>query len=206
MADERELDALRREARALLRAASSGDSAAYGRATAVLGARADARFVLADALHVVARERGARSWPELVARARRGRIASALDEALDEHGGAEIEVETDLAYPDGSPVVIGVRRRQQRIMLDDRGEAVRRAGRPPGWRAAAEHAVLHRGMNLAPESGTVFVPAVVGRELDDLALRLARSSLDVLETLLELERRARDAGRAHVPRRSAHGG
>jgi DNA-binding TFAR19-related protein (PDSD5 family) len=198
MADERELEELRREARALLRAASAGDSAAHGRATAVLGARADARFVLADALHVVARERGARSWPELVARergarswpdlvarARRGRIASALDEALDEHGGAEIEVETDLAYPDGSPVVVAVRQRQRRYMLDDRGEAVRRAGRPPGWQETAERAVRRSGMNVSATTGVVFVPTVAGKGLDDLAWRLARGSLDVLEALLE---------------------
>jgi hypothetical protein len=72
-------------------------------------------------------------------------------------------------------------------MLDDQGEAVRRAGRPLRWREAAELAVLREGMNLAPETGAVFVPAVVGRDLDGLAPRLARSSLDVLEALLELE-------------------
>jgi hypothetical protein len=187
MADERQLDELRREARALQRAAATGDRDARARATAVLGARADERFVLADALYVVAREQGASSWPALVAQAKRGSIASALDDALDDEGRAEIEVETDLTYPDGSAVVIGVRRRRQRILLDDRGEAVRQAGRPPGWRDAAERTVLREGMNLAPETGAVFVPAVVGRDLDDLALRVARSSLDVLEALLELD-------------------
>ena len=68
----------------------------------MLGARADERFLLANALHVVARERGASSWPALVAEAKRGRIVTALDEALDEDGRAEIEVETDLAYPEVS--------------------------------------------------------------------------------------------------------
>jgi hypothetical protein len=187
MVDERELNTLRREARSLQRAAAAGDPVARQRAAAVLGARADARFLLANALHVVARERGASSWPALVAEAKRGRIATALDEALDADGRAEIEVDTDFAYPDGSPVVIAVKRRHHHVLLDDRGEAVRRAGRRTGWRDAAERAVLREGMNLAPETGAVFVPGVIGRDLDGLALRLARSSLDVLEVLFELE-------------------
>src|SRR4051794_22059177 len=48
----------RDEAKALLRAHRAGDTE---RARAVLGDRE--RFVLADALHVIAREHGYRSWP-----------------------------------------------------------------------------------------------------------------------------------------------
>jgi hypothetical protein len=187
MTDDRQLDSLRREARDLLRAARSGEAAAHARAASVLADRVDERFVLADALHVVARERGARSWPDLVARARRGRIVSALDEVLGADGCAELEVETDLRYPDGSVVVIAVRRRQHRYLLEDGGEAVRIAGRPPGWEDAAERAVRRSGMNVSHATGTVFVPSVGGRDLDDLALRLARASLDVLEALVELD-------------------
>ena len=186
--DDRHLDALRREARVLLRAVGGGDPAARERATTVLGARADDRFVLADALHVVAREQGASSWPVLVARATAGAIRAALDEqSPGEDGPAEVEVETDLRYPDRSPVVIHVRRRQTRFLLSDRGEAVNRSGRPDGWADTAERAVRRTGMNVSSTTGAVFVPAAGARDLDDLALRLARASLDVLDALLGLD-------------------
>ena len=185
--DDRQLDARRREARALLRAVGAGDPAARERAAAVLGARADERFVLADALHVVAREQGASSWPALVARARAGVVRTALDEESTDDGPAEIEVETGLRYPDGSPVVIHVRRRETRFLLTDRAAAVNRSGRPAGWAETAERAVRRTGMNVSPTTGAVFVPAAGARDLDDLALRLARASLDVLEALLALD-------------------
>ena len=53
----------RREAKALLRTVRQGDPAAEARARATLGDRVRDRFVLADALHVVAVEHGHRSWP-----------------------------------------------------------------------------------------------------------------------------------------------
>ena len=59
----RRIEHYRAEAKALLRAARDGDNAALERARAALGERADSRFVLADALHVVAVEHGYRSWP-----------------------------------------------------------------------------------------------------------------------------------------------
>jgi hypothetical protein len=187
MADDRQLDAWRRDARALLRAARSGDEAARERATAVLGPRARERFVLADALHVVAREHAATSWPALVATRRRGPIRAALDEALNENGCAEIDVETDLTYPDGAPVVVSVKRRERNVLLQDGGAAVRRAGRPRGWRQAAEHAAERTGMNVSRTTGAVFVPAHLGRDLESLALRLAQASIDVLEAIVELD-------------------
>jgi hypothetical protein len=194
MDDVRQLDSLRREARSLLRAATSGEPAARERAAAVLGARATERFVLADALHVVARERGAASWPALVAEARRGPIRSALEPALDTEDRAEVAVETDLAYPDGTPVVISVTQRDQRFLLADGGEAVRRAGRPKDWEDVAERVVRRSGMNVSRSTGAVFVPAVARRDLEALTLRLARSSLDVLEALLELDDPERPRG------------
>jgi hypothetical protein len=53
----------RREAKALLRGVRSGDPDAVRRAREALGAGFDERFVLADALHVLALEHGHRSWP-----------------------------------------------------------------------------------------------------------------------------------------------
>ncbi|HEY1316485.1 MAG TPA: hypothetical protein VGF10_04660 [Gaiella sp.] len=189
MTSEHELDALRREARTLRRAVANGDPAGRHRAIAVLGARIDERFLLADALHVVAREGGAISWPSLVAAARRGQIRTGLDEEADENGIAEIDVETGLQFPDGTPVTIAIRRRGRRLMLDDRGAAVRRGGRRRGWLEIAGRAVEPSGMNVARTTGTVFVPAWDnGRSnLERLADRLARASLDVYEALLELE-------------------
>jgi len=187
MTDDRELDALRRDARALLNAFRSGDAGAHARAATVLGDRADERFVLADALHVVAREQGAGSWPDLVARARRGAVRAALEDTLDVDDRAEIDVETGVVFPDGSPLVVTVRQRGRRFLLEDGGESVRRAGSPSGWAAAAEQAVRRSGMNVSASTGAVFVPAVGARDLDDLAARLARASLEVYEALVELE-------------------
>jgi hypothetical protein len=53
----------RDEAKALLRAVRGGDAVAARRAQDALGDRVHDRFVLADALHAVAREHGYRSWP-----------------------------------------------------------------------------------------------------------------------------------------------
>ena len=58
---------------------------------------------------------------------------------LDTDG--ETVVDTDIAYRAGDPVLIRVRRREQRYDLTDDGGAVERAGRPPGWLAAAQQAV-----------------------------------------------------------------
>ena len=187
MTDDRELRALRREARSLLRAAGSGDSTAQARAAAVLGARAGERFVLADALHVVARERGAASWPALVAARRRGAIRSALDAASAEDGHDEVDVETGLAYPDGSPVLIRVRRRGHRYMLDDGAATIAKAGRPTGWLEAAERGVRRSGMNVSRTTGVVFVPVVEGRDLEQIAARLAQAALDVYEAIVALD-------------------
>src|SRR6516164_328053 len=53
----------RHDAKSLLRAVRAGDAAAARRVRDVLGDRVARRFVLADALHVLALEHGYRSWP-----------------------------------------------------------------------------------------------------------------------------------------------
>jgi hypothetical protein len=186
---EHKLDALRKDARTLQRAVAKDDVDACERARVVLGSRVDERFLLADALHVVAREHGAASWPSLVSDTRRGPIRAGLDEEAHDDGIAQIDVETGLHFPGGAPVTIAVRRRGRRLMLDDRGEAVRRSGRPRGWLDAARRAVAPSGMNVARTTGAVFVPGWDnGRsDLERLTHRLARASLDVYEALLELE-------------------
>ena len=135
--DTHDLHALRRDARRLLRAVASGDLGARAGAAAVLGARLERRFVLADALHVVAREHGAKSWPALVGRVEQGPIRTALHDEADADGVAEIDVETGLSFPDGAPVTITVKGRGRRLLLHDGGAAVARGGPPPGWWDAA---------------------------------------------------------------------
>jgi len=49
-------------------------------------------------------------------------------------------------------------------------------------------------MNVSRATGRVFVPAVEGRDLERLASRLAEASLDVLESVVELEEPAQALG------------
>jgi len=60
-----ELERYRKDAKALVRAYRHGDAEAQARAHAVLGGRAEQRFQLSDAQHVVAVEHGYRTWPDL---------------------------------------------------------------------------------------------------------------------------------------------
>jgi hypothetical protein len=65
------LEHCRKDAKALLRGVAAQDPDALARAYAVLDERVRARFLLSDAQHVVAVERGYRSWRELRAAAPR---------------------------------------------------------------------------------------------------------------------------------------
>jgi hypothetical protein len=163
------LEGYRREAKRLVRAYRAGDESVRARALAVLGARE--RFLLSDAQHLLARESGYRTWAEL----RR----TLPDEWM---------VDTGLRYGPGEPVRIRVRRRGRRYDLDDRGDAVRFAGKAHGWREAGERAVAP--MNLS-RNGTVFVPAVEGsfpdRDIEALARRIGESARAVYDALVELE-------------------
>jgi hypothetical protein len=127
---------------------------------------------------VLARERGHRSWAEL-----RRALESPIAWLMRQEVG-EVVVPAGLAYGDGEPVEILVRKRLHRYELSDRGRAVAKAGKPPGWHEVAERAV--EPMNV-DRGGTVFVPAVQGRDLDDLVRRLADASRAVHEALLALD-------------------
>lgn len=175
--DRPDLDHYRREAKELVRAYARGDTAVRERARAVLGERG--RFLLADAQHVLAREHGHRTWADL----RRAIEASPLEELARQERG-EVVVDSGLAYGDGEPVLVLVRKRLHRYLLTDRGRAVEKSGKPPGWREPAEWAV--QPMNI-DRRGTVFVPVNAGRDLDDLVVRLADASRAVHEVLLVLD-------------------
>lgn len=95
---------------------------------------------------------------------------------------------TGADYRPGEPVLVLVRKRGRRWDFGDGGRAVRLAGKPSGWLAAAERVVAEEGMNVN-RAGVVFVPAVErpSRDLAALALRLGDASQAVFAELLELE-------------------
>jgi ankyrin repeat protein len=113
--------------------------------------------------------------------------ADALSVVLAEAGARTGTLRvTDLSYVPGRPVRISIRRRGHRYDLDDMGTAVAIAGRPRGWRAAAEDALRAVGWNMNRD-GVVFMSAVEGRDIDALVQRTAEASLAVLEAILEIE-------------------
>ena len=99
---------------------------------------------------------------------------------------SETIVEPGPEYGDGEVVRIRIRKRGRRIDLDDDGLAWRKAG-ASGSAAleAAERVVAEEGFNVN-RRGVVFVPVVEGRDIDELAQRLAATSVDVYAELLEL--------------------
>lgn len=96
----------------------------------------------------------------------------------------EVVVDSGLAYGDGEPVLVLVRKRLHRYLVSDRGRAAGKAGKPPGWREPAEWAA--EPMNV-DRSGAVFVGSIAGRDIDDLVVRLADASRAVHEALLALD-------------------
>jgi hypothetical protein len=162
----------RKQAKALLRAFRTGDPGAIRRAEAILGERARRRFLLGDAQHVVAREQGLRTWAEL------------KQEAANR---GEWDVDSGLRYADDEPVLVHVRQRLHRYLLDDRGAAARIAGRPPGWQEAAHDVVVERFRLNVDRRGKVFVPSVHPERHDELIARVAEASLALYLALLDLQ-------------------
>jgi hypothetical protein len=113
-------------------------------------------------------------------------VRAALDSIRKSWGQtAEATLDTGQSYVEGEPTRIFIRKRGRRYDLDDRGRAVELAGRPSGWLPVAERIVAEEGFNVN-RAGVVFVPAVEGRDLALLALRLADTSHAVFAELLEL--------------------
>jgi hypothetical protein len=100
----------------------------------------------------------------------------------------ETLVDTGREWIPGEPVRIRVRRRAHWTEIDDRGEALRRAGKPPGWLEIADRILAEEGMNVN-RAGVVFVTYGdrAGHDLETITGRLADSALDVYNTLLELQ-------------------
>ena len=112
-------------------------------------------------------------------------IRSALG-SLNQTSGesSEVLVDSRLTYRSGDPVRIRVRQRGRRYDLADDGAAVSLAGKPSGWLERVEHVVAGDGFNVN-RRGVIFVPAVEGRDIAALTLRLADTSRSAYLTLLE---------------------
>jgi hypothetical protein len=96
-------------------------------------------------------------------------------------------VATEIRYADGEPVEIRVRQRGRRIDVDDAGVTVRRAGRPRGWFETAQAVVAEPEFSFnVNRAGVVFVPLVEGRDVDEVATRLARACAALYGELLDL--------------------
>jgi hypothetical protein len=71
--------------------------------------------------------------------------------------------------------------------LDDRGEAIRRAGRPDGWYEAADLIAAAEGMNVG-RNGVIGVKygERTGHDLDEITGRLADTAHAIYLMLLDL--------------------
>jgi len=175
-----DLERLRKDGKALLRAHRAGDADAEARARRVLGTRAEERFRLGDAQHVIAVELGFRSWPRLQAAAR-----AAVPPA--QVGAPPVErVETPTTYAPGDPVRLRIVTRRW-PEVDDQGGAVTRAGRPPGWLAATARVARELEVN-ANRAGVLSLPVVpCGPGRAEIVRRVAAASAALYGELLELD-------------------
>lgn len=116
----------------------------------------------------------------------RSGIATSLQQqlaALHDDAG-EAVLDPGVSYLSGLPVQIHVRKRGSRYDLTDGAAAVDLAGRPDRWFDVASGAVAPMNIN---RRGVVFVAGLAGRDIADLALRLAESSRRVFLSLLEAD-------------------
>lgn len=175
------LEHCRKDAKRLLRGVAAGDTDALARAADIVGDRVDERFGLSDAQHVVAGERGYRSWPALVHAASGQRAPAPPPEP------EESVVNTGWEYRPRDPVRVWIRRREGSVAVSDRGAALRRAGAGAGWRPACARVHAELDVNIT-RAGVVWLPVVtVGPSESQVVRRIGRASLVFFQELLELE-------------------
>lgn len=97
----------------------------------------------------------------------------------------EFDLDTGQSCVVGEAIQIHVRKRGHRYDLSDAGAAIARAGKPAGWFDEFVRLVAADGFNVN-RRGVVFVPAVEGRDIAVLGLRLVSVSRTAYVTLLEL--------------------
>jgi hypothetical protein len=195
------LEWYRKSAKALVRAYAAGDANAVARVEETMGERARERFRLSDAQWVIAQEHGRRSWAEfacwvrgdpggLTLRPSPSPLAAAFVAARAtwaERGSAELE--TGLIYGGVEPVLVHVTKRERRYEFSDGGAAARLAGRPAGWREAADAIEAEYVVNVSRQ-GVVFLPGVErsgAHWLASLPDRIAEASVALYGALLELD-------------------
>lgn len=116
-------------------------------------------------------------------------IRSSLERARESWGeSGEITLDSGLSFDGRLPVEVSVRKRGRRYDIGDQGRAVSAAGTPRGWFELAERVVAEVGLNVN-RRGVVFVPAVEGRDIASLVMRVAETSLAVSSELLESQNR-----------------
>jgi hypothetical protein len=170
----------RKDAKRLVRAVRAAAPGALARVTAVLGDRAGERFLLSDALHVIAREHGYGSWPELK------RVVEQTQELPGDPDRIELAVDTGLEYRPGDRVLVRVVRRGPRTWISDDGVAFARAGRPGGWRKAAARVEQELVVNFS-RSAVISLPVVrVGPPEERIVQRIGEASRAFYQELLEL--------------------
>jgi hypothetical protein len=176
-----DLEHYRKEAKGLVRRYAAGEANAVARAHAVLGARADDRFVLADAQYVLAVEHGHPSWAAF----KQAFEPTGLGALLGLERG-EVVLDSSLRYTEGRPVEVAVKKRIHRYSIGDAGAAVALAGKPRGWLPVAADVVEEFSVNVN-RRGVVLVGTVYPEMLARLVGQVARASLAVYEALLELD-------------------
>ncbi len=170
------LEHYRKEAKRLRRAFAAGDPRAFSRAEAALGERSKERFLLSDAQHVIAVERGYRSWPEL------RRAAEPIG-----HPRTETVIDTGLEYRPGDAVRVRVVQREHRIWVVDDGVAFDQAGRPRAWQAAADRVHKEFVVNIS-RHGVISLPVMRGYLSEqEVVRRIAKASLALYQEILDLE-------------------
>src|ERR671935_222210 len=95
-------------------------------------------------------------------------------------------IETELSYLPDAPVQVSIRKRGNKWDIDDGGEAVRLAGKPPGWLEVARQTVAEDALNVN-RAGVVFVSTFREDWVVPLAERIAAASKAVYDALLELD-------------------
>lgn len=95
-------------------------------------------------------------------------------------------VDAGLMYGPRDPVRVRIIHRDGRISVTDDGAAIARAGRPPGWRAAAHRVSEQLVVNIRRD-GVISLPVVrVGPGEERIVERIAEASLSLYQDILDL--------------------